>query len=161
MAERLCGHPHIVNLVDAVQCHDGVGPSCMLVYDFAGVSVHDHLKRVHQHGVGEGFVRRCMQHLASGLAYMDEIGLVHGDIHAKNVLVSVPSSAQAKFVVADVGSAFEAGPSYHLGVLEYNAPERLLKNVVVGPRADVFSPWSGLRDYRWFEVPLCQCHISW
>jgi serine/threonine protein kinase len=44
-----------------------------------------------------------------------------------------------RFVVADLGSAFEAGPNYHYGVLEYNAPERLMDLEVVEPRADIFS----------------------
>ena len=139
MAERLCGHPHIVNLVDAVLCPIGLEPTCLLIYDFAGESVHEYLKKAVQHGPSDGFVRLCVQHLASGLAYLDENGFVHGDLHTKNVLVSNPDTPQANFVVADVGGAFEAGPSWHIGVMEYNAPERLLKNVRVGPRADVFS----------------------
>ena len=46
MAERVAGHPHIVNLVDAgTVMREGSNPTMLLVYEHAGVSLHAFMKQ--------------------------------------------------------------------------------------------------------------------
>ena len=137
VAERVAGHPHVVELVDAAMAGVGLAQRVLLVYRFAGTSVHDSVKRVHW-APSTRYTQDCMRHVAAGLAHLHAANLVHGDVHLKNIVVSGPD-AQPHFVVADLGSAFEAGPNYHMGVMEYNSPERLCNALEVGPRADMFS----------------------
>ena len=109
-----------------------------LIYRYAGVSLWDHLSGL-RIKPSTKYAQLCMRHVALGLARLHEANLVHGDLHPKNILASGPRDGQPHFVVADLGSAFEAGPNWHLGVMEYNAPERLCDSWVAGPRADLFS----------------------
>lgn len=140
MAERLAGHPNVANLVDCAVLNDGVNPKVsMLVYDYAGQSLHQYMRSRDGLVPGEHVARLCMRHIALALCHLNEHGLVHGDVHPKNLLVSNLGAADARFILADLGSAFEAGPNYHCGVFEYCAPERLMQSVCVGHRADVFS----------------------
>jgi hypothetical protein len=125
----------LVELLDAcvVQTNE-----ILVVYRHAGISLYDHLKKL---TIASSLhdARALVGHAASGLAHMHAANVVHGDIHAKNVLVSCPPGGPTRFVVADLGSAFEAGPNWFKGVMEYNAPERLANAAFVGPLADVFS----------------------
>ena len=140
MAEKVAGHPHIANLIDAgTTSQTGIVPKCILVYEYAGVSVWSCIKRHRAPPPSVPWVQKLVQHVALGLSRMHSFNMVHGDLHPKNILVRELDGIAPVFVVADMGSAFEAGPSYHLGTIEYNAPERLMKGIIVEPRADVFS----------------------
>ena len=151
MAERVAGHPHLAELLDAAVVGAGGAQQVLLVYRYAGTSVW-HNVRLLKWPASTQYTQECMRQVASGLAHLHEANLVHGDVHLKNIVVSGPG-AQPQFVVVDLGSAFEAGPNWHLGVLEYNAPERFTKGEV-GPRADLFSLGVVLAVMVGFKFPF-------
>ena len=159
MAERFAGHPHIVELLDAFVAPKLLdafaAPEVYLVYRHAGVSLWAHTDKF-QKKPSVKYAQLCMRHVALGLARMHEANMIHGDLHPSNILVSKPAGRLPHFVVADLGSAFEAGPNWHLGVMEFNAPERLADAAVLGPRADMFSLGVVLAVMLGFKFPYAR-----
>ena len=106
IAQQLCGHPHICDLLDTFRRQDKF--SC-LVYAFAGQSVADVLKasRLTPPRLPPSHIRLCVAHALKGIAYMHSLHLYHGDVKPANLLMQ--GEEQPHFVVADLGNAVEIG----------------------------------------------------
>ena len=124
IAERLCGHPHLCCLLDAVRRED---ERALLVYAFVGQSLHTLLK---DQQLPSHHISKCMSHVLKGLSHMHRLGLCHFDVKPPNILME--AGLEPRFVLIDLGSAVEVGFGVPMKLnwvgttLWYTSPELLL-----------------------------------
>ncbi|KAG8708616.1 hypothetical protein FRC09_001131 [Ceratobasidium sp. 395] len=81
--------------------------------------------------------------VASGLAYLHEIDIIHGDLKGANIMLSNDSNAQltdfGNAVLANSGLAFTESSSQSNLSSRWAAPEQLIDKVVYSREADIYS----------------------
>jgi hypothetical protein len=97
--DRLRGHPHVVQLLDAFE----LGKKMHLVLEHGGRSLHEMLKT--RPSVAQ--IRSVAAHLNDALAFVHSIGLVHADLKPANVVVAAVGRNWT-CRLADFGNALEA-----------------------------------------------------
>uniref|UniRef100_A0A452ZR27 Protein kinase domain-containing protein n=1 Tax=Aegilops tauschii subsp. strangulata TaxID=200361 RepID=A0A452ZR27_AEGTS len=143
--------PRLVSCIGGRDARDG---SYQLFLEFApGGSLADRVAI--DGGLDERAVRGYAADVAAGLAYLQGVGMVHGDVKARNVVIDVDGRAQ----LADFGCARKAGAgggSIIGGTPAFMAPE-VARGEEQGTAADVWAlgcmvvematgraPWSGM-----------------
>lgn len=128
-------HPSIVTVFD-VDESDGLLYIVMELID--GESLADRLQR--EHVLSPEALAPILSSVASGLAALHELGLIHRDIKPHNILLPAAGPAQ----LADFGLARDGGtttltlPGTAIGTLGYLAPE-LLQGAPATPASDVYA----------------------
>jgi serine/threonine-protein kinase len=128
-------HPSIVTVHD-VNESDGLLYIVMELVE--GESLADRLRR--EHLLSPEALAPILSSVASGLAVLHELGLVHRDVKPHNILL--PTTGVAK--LADFGLARDGGtssltlPGTAIGTLGYLAPE-LLRGAPATPASDVYA----------------------
>jgi serine/threonine protein kinase len=142
--------PRVVSCIGGRTPNDG---SYQLFLEFApGGSLADEVGRTG--GLNEPAVRAYAADIARGLAYLHGETVVHGDVKARNVVLSADGRAK----LADFGCARKAGADEKIigGSPAFMAPE-VARGEEQGPEADVWAlgctvvematgraPWSGI-----------------
>ena len=105
IAERVAGHPNLVELKDAVvRLRD---KASLLVYLYGGST----LEVVSKRRVGASLpIDACLRDCLSGLAYLHRMSLFHTDIKPSNILVEQASSRFVRARLADLGGLVEVCP---------------------------------------------------
>jgi serine/threonine protein kinase len=94
------GHPNICGMRENFD----QGPWYYIVLDLvAGGEMFDHL--VSEGPYSEADAARLVQEVASALAFLHGIGVVHGDLKPENLMLSSPISSEAVIKVVDFGTA--------------------------------------------------------
>ncbi|CAE6534913.1 unnamed protein product [Rhizoctonia solani] len=119
-------------------------------------NLHEYMRR------NPGFDRygMCAQ-VASGVAYMHQCDVVHGDIKAVNVLVSLDGVAKiADFglsTMAEASLAFSETSNMQAGSLRWAAPELLSEVSSKSKASDVYALGMTLLEIFSGTVPYAQC----
>ena len=132
-------HPNIVRVLDfgsEDQMH-------FMILDFIdGVSLRDHLIRVHADGLTlrTETVASIIQQVGSALSYAHERGYVHRDVKPGNIMLAKNGRVfLTDFgVVKDVGALQGTMTGAVIGTPEYMAPEQA-NGANVGPPADLYA----------------------
>jgi serine/threonine protein kinase len=95
------GHPNICGMREHF---DSQGPFYTLVLDLvAGGEMFDHL--VSEGPYSEADAARLVREVASALAFLHGIGIVHGDLKPENLMLSSAISSEAVIKLVDFGTA--------------------------------------------------------
>ena len=150
IAERVTGHPHLVDLKEAVV---GDQSEVLLVYAYAGASL---LKFAASTTIAEVPLARLTGDCLKGLAHLHRLGLFHTDVKPANILIA--SGQDGRFeraVVGDLGSVVEVASGnlrigHILTTVWYRAPE-----ILAGQAEAVGAQW--LRADMWsLGITLCE-----
>ncbi|KAG9297076.1 hypothetical protein G9A89_004942 [Geosiphon pyriformis] len=113
---------------------------------------------------------RILFQIVSGLRFMHDSELVHGDMHPGNILVS--KSNPLKVAIADLGfcspANFSTQPNEIFGVVEYSAPE--VCNLSSHTKySDIYScanisweiisgerPWNDVKNFMYIQIDIVQ-----
>eukprot|EP00548_Thalassiothrix_antarctica_P002992 CAMPEP_0194145314 /NCGR_PEP_ID=MMETSP0152-20130528/16685_1 /TAXON_ID=1049557 /ORGANISM="Thalassiothrix antarctica, Strain L6-D1" /LENGTH=755 /DNA_ID=CAMNT_0038845491 /DNA_START=211 /DNA_END=2478 /DNA_ORIENTATION=+ len=94
------GHPHICSLHDWFQDKD----SYHVVVDFvSGGEMFDHL--IKNGAYSEADAARLLREVASALAFLHGIGVIHSDLKPENIMLSTESASDSAVKLVDFGSA--------------------------------------------------------
>jgi len=96
------GHPHICALRENFD--DDGGQHYYLIFDLvSGGEMFDHL--IENGAYSEADAARLVREVASALAYLHGIGIVHADLKPENIMLSTNSSSDAVIKLVDFGCA--------------------------------------------------------
>eukprot|EP00546_Thalassionema_frauenfeldii_P010981 CAMPEP_0178925590 /NCGR_PEP_ID=MMETSP0786-20121207/18002_1 /TAXON_ID=186022 /ORGANISM="Thalassionema frauenfeldii, Strain CCMP 1798" /LENGTH=781 /DNA_ID=CAMNT_0020600499 /DNA_START=68 /DNA_END=2413 /DNA_ORIENTATION=+ len=94
------GHPHIISLHDWFQDEDYYH----VVVDFvSGGEMFDHL--IKNGAYSEADAARLLREVASALAFLHGIGVVHSDLKPENIMLSTEHASNSAIKLVDFGSA--------------------------------------------------------
>ena len=157
-------HPNIVRILDVGQD----GDTTYFAMDYHPQTLAERLEQTGP--LDEGEVVDIARHVASGLAYAHEAGIIHRDIKAANVLLSEDGRAViADFGIAKTvsGYASATGQNMTIGTPHYVSPEQAQGRQLDG-RSDLYA--LGVTLYKavtdhvpfsstdWFE--LARMHVE-
>jgi serine/threonine-protein kinase len=141
MLSARLSHPHIVPLLAAGEV-DGLLYYVMPYIE--GQSLRARLRE--EPGLSVGEVIRLLRNLAAGLAYAHGRGIVHRDIKPDNVIVSGGVAVVLDFGVSKALAASTeipadgiTGAGLAIGTPRYMAPEQVVADPRIDPRADLYS----------------------
>jgi len=141
----LGGHPNICALRESF--NEGDNYSLILDY-ISGGEMFDHL--ITNGAYSEADAARLLREVASSLAFLHGIGIVHADLKPENLMLSSQKASDAVVKLVDFGCAevfddkdeatIESVGSRGGGLTAaYSPPESLLKNVAIKPSTDMWS----------------------
>ncbi|TCD70152.1 hypothetical protein EIP91_004622 [Steccherinum ochraceum] len=161
-------HPHIVPFI-GVDRNVFPGSICMVIKWMENGSLSEHMETLRRQGELKGgkhveAVERWLLQTADGLSYMHDEGLIHGDLHGKNILVDKDGTA----CLTDLGRTLTSEPlaygklrSLHGGgALRWTAPELLdpepfgVKGTRATRASDIFSYACVIIELYSGQVPM-------
>ena len=129
-------HPHIIVVYDWGRSVDGT--YCMAMEYASGGTLKDHII---EHGpLPPRKATLVASHIAEGLGFAHERGVIHRDVKPQNVLLTEAGDAKvADFGIVQAASATTTSRSnLILGTADYMSPEQA-KGGRVGPASDLYS----------------------
>mmetsp|Transcript_13551 Transcript_13551/g.19998 ORF Transcript_13551/g.19998 Transcript_13551/m.19998 type:complete len:784 (-) Transcript_13551:263-2614(-) len=130
------GHPHIISLHDWFQDEDYYH----VVLDFvSGGEMFDHL--IKNGAYSEADSARLLREVASALAFLHGIGVVHSDLKPENIMLSTEHASNSAIKLVDFGSAEIPGapPITSSFTPAYAPPEAFGDAGVTKPAADLWA----------------------
>jgi predicted Ser/Thr protein kinase len=135
MMSKVSHHPHIVQLIGVVRDAEHVG----LVMNFcSGGSLY---KNLTEHRLDEAAKIRALREVASALAFLHRLNIVHRDVAARNVLLEGSGAAR----LSDLGlsritekTQSEQRTASSIGPVRWMAPESL-RNHVYSSATDAYA----------------------
>uniref|UniRef100_A0A8C4WST3 non-specific serine/threonine protein kinase n=1 Tax=Eptatretus burgeri TaxID=7764 RepID=A0A8C4WST3_EPTBU len=128
------------NLVRALECFAHRGHTC-LVFELLALSLYDFLKRGRFRPMGLWAVRPVLKQVATALAKLKSLGLIHADLKPENIMLVDPIRQPFRVKVIDFGSASHVSKavcSTYLQSRYYRAPE-----IILGlPYCEAIDMWS-------------------
>uniref|UniRef100_A0A7S3L0D0 cGMP-dependent protein kinase n=1 Tax=Amphora coffeiformis TaxID=265554 RepID=A0A7S3L0D0_9STRA len=117
------GHPHICGLHDFFADDDSDADYQVVVDFVSGGEMFDHL--INNGAYSEADAARLVREVASALAFLHGIGVVHNDLKPENIMLSTTKAADSVVKLVDFGSAFIPGLQPLDGVFTtaYASPE--------------------------------------
>src|ERR671914_625821 len=143
-------HPHIIVVYDWGRSADGT--YCMAMEYASGGTLKDHIL---EHGpLPPRKATLVASHIAEGLGFAHERGVIHRDVKPQNVLLTEAGDAKvADFGIAQAASATTTSRSnLILGTAGYMSPEQA-KGGRVGPASDLYSLGVVLYEMLTGELP--------
>lgn len=124
-----------------------------IVMEFADVgSLQDYMS-ICLKPLNEGEIASVMASIIVGLAYLHEVGIVHRDVKAKNVLLNTKGRVKlADFGVSGLLASKQARRKTAIGSPHWMAPEVIIEHAYDG-RADVWSAGITLMELAEMEPP--------
>jgi len=133
---HLNGAENVIRYVEAFAHLDMHNHMCnvhpCIVYNLYGDSVKDLLEEVDS-GMPIEAAKSMTRDILRGLNFIHSCGIVHADIKASNVLLTMPiaslaSNSEIRVVIADIGTATHTDKlfSMRIGTQEYISPEAIL-----------------------------------
>ncbi|XP_032805286.1 homeodomain-interacting protein kinase 2 isoform X2 [Petromyzon marinus] len=128
------------NFVRAHECFQHRGHTC-LVFEMLEQNLYDFLKRNKFRPLALGHVRPVLQQVATALAKLKSLGLIHADLKPENIMLVDPTRQPFRVKVIDFGSASHVSKavcSTYLQSRYYRAPE-----IILGlPFCEAIDMWS-------------------
>ena len=143
-------HPHIIVVYDWGRSVDGT--YCMAMEYASGGTLKDHI--LEDGPLPPRKAAKVASHIAEGLGFAHERGVIHRDVKPQNVLLSEAGDAKvADFGIAQAASATTTSRSnLILGTAGYMSPEQA-EGGRVGPASDLYSLGVVLYEMLTGELP--------
>jgi eukaryotic-like serine/threonine-protein kinase len=143
-------HPHIIVVYDWGRSADGT--YCMAMEYASGGTLKDHI--LEDGSLPPRKAAKVASHIAEGLGFAHERGVIHRDVKPQNVLLTEAGDAKvADFGIAQAASATTTSRSnLILGTAGYMSPEQA-KGGRVGPASDLYSLGVVLYEMLTGELP--------
>lgn len=144
-------HPNIVEILEVLE--NSLYYQIVMKKHGSGMDLFEFIDR--SPIMDEGLMSYIFRQLASAVAYLDSLNIVHRDIKDENVIID--EFFRCKLI--DFGSAayYQSGVvfSTFCGTMEYCSPEVLLGNKYLGPELEMWSLGILLYTLVYGENPFC------
>lgn len=145
---KTLSHPNIIKYIDSFEIKNNDKEFIVLITEYCEKgNLLSYIEN--ENALNENMKKKIIRELLSGVQYLHEKGISHGDIKVENILLNSDFTVK----LCDFGfsrTLIVVGDDYKNGTLYYAAPELFYKGYFNALKADIYA--IGITLYSFFEL---------